>query len=107
FGLDWIYRRDYARAGCRMISNDDESGLRSASQSVLFCILLLILAAVPSYIGLTSMVYLPVALALSGGFVAVALRFHRERTPATARALFLGSIIYLPLLLGALVLTRE
>jgi protoheme IX farnesyltransferase len=107
FALAWLYRTDYARAGFRMISNDDESGLRSASQSVLFCILLLILAAAPSYIGLASVAYLPVALLLSGGFVALAMRFHHERTPATARALFLGSIIYLPLLLGALVLTRE
>jgi protoheme IX farnesyltransferase len=90
-----------------MMSQHDESGLRSASQSVLFCMLLLIITAVPAYIGLTSLVYIPIALALSGAFVAMAMRFHAERTAQRARALFLTSILYLPLLLGALVLTRR
>lgn len=107
FALAWMYRDDYARAGFRMISSDDETGLRSASQSVLFCILLLIIAGLPAYIGLTTMIYLPIALALSGWFVVMAMRFHRERNPQNARALFLTSIVYLPLLLGALVLTKS
>jgi protoheme IX farnesyltransferase len=102
-----MYRADYARAGFRMMSGDDETGLRSSSQSVLFCILLLIVAAIPSYLGLTNIIYLPIALALSGWFVAMAMRFHKDRTPRNARALFLCSITYLPLLLAALVLTKQ
>jgi hypothetical protein len=34
------------------------------------------------------------------------MRFLRLRTPGAARSLFFTSIIYLPLLLGALVLTK-
>jgi len=107
FALAWMYRADYARAGFRMMSGDDETGLRSSSQSVLFCILLLIIAGLPTYLGLTTVVYLPIALALSGWFVVMAMRFHRERSPQNARALFLTSITYLPLLLAALVLTKR
>jgi protoheme IX farnesyltransferase len=107
FSLAWMYRADYARAGFRMMSNDDETGVRSASQSVLFCMLLLVVAAVPGYIGLTKVVYVPIALALSGWFMAMAMKFHRNRTPRDARALFLTSIIYLPLLLGALALAKR
>lgn len=107
FALAWMYRADYARAGFRMMSNDDDTGLRSSSQSVLFCMLLLIFAGLPGYIGLTKVIYLPIALALSGGFTAMAMRFHRKRTPRDARALFLSSIIFLPLLLAALVLTKQ
>jgi heme o synthase len=106
FALAWMYRIDYARAGFRMMSRDDETGLRSSSQSVLFCISLLIIAGLPSYVGLTNKFYLPIALALSAWFVVMALRFHRERSAQNARALFLTSITYLPLLLGALVLTK-
>ncbi len=106
FALAWMYRVDYARAGFRMMSADDETGLRSSSQSVLFCILLLIIAGLPAYVGLTNAFYLPVALALSGWFVAMAMKFHRERSPQNARTLFLTSITYLPLLLAALVLTK-
>ena len=106
FALAWMYREDYARGGFRMMSGDDENGLRSSSQSVLFCILLLILAGLPSFVGLTNLLYLPIALVLSSWFVAMAMRFHRERSRQNARALFLTSIAYLPLLLGALVLTK-
>jgi protoheme IX farnesyltransferase len=53
------------------------------------------------------MLYVPVELALGGLFVAVAMRFLRLRTRASARLLFIGSIVYLPLLLGALVLTKS
>jgi protoheme IX farnesyltransferase len=106
FALAWMYREDYARAGFRMMSSDDETGARSSSQSVLFCMLLLIVGAVPAYLGLTNAIYVPIAFALGGLFIAVAMQFHRERTARAARALFIASIVYLPLLLGALVLTK-
>ncbi|MGI8436062.1 MAG: heme o synthase [Chthoniobacterales bacterium] len=106
FAIAWLYRVDYARAGFRMVSNDDDSGARSSSQSVLFCILLLMISGLPTNLGLTTSVYLAFALALGGFYTAMALRFHNRRTARDARNLFLSSIIYLPLLLAALVLTK-
>ena len=106
FAIAWMYRDDYSRAGFRMISSDDRSGERSASQSVFFCILLLIIAGIPAFLEIASWVYLPIELVLGGWFIAMAMRFLRLRTRAAARALFLTSIVYLPLLLGALVLTK-
>jgi heme O synthase-like polyprenyltransferase len=44
---------------------------------------------------------------LGGLFIAVAMRFLRVRTREAARLLFITSIVYLPLLLGALVLTKS
>jgi protoheme IX farnesyltransferase len=107
FAIAWMYRDDYERAGFRMLSTEDETGTRSASQSVLFCMLLLIVSGVPAYLGLTSAIYLPVSLGLGGWFIAVAMRFHRRKTRRDARSLFLTSIIYLGLLLLALVLTKS
>jgi heme o synthase len=106
FAIAWMYRDDYARAGFRMISSDDRSGERSASQSVFFSILLLVVAGLPACLEVTTPVYLPIELALGGLFIAVAMRFLRTRTPVDARRLFLVSIIYLPLLLTALVFTK-
>ena len=106
FAIAWMCREDYLRAGFRMISSDDSSGERSASQSVFFCILLLVLAGLPAFVGIASYVYQPIELVLGGLFVAVAMRFLRLRTPSAARLLFFASIAYLPLLLAALVLTK-
>jgi protoheme IX farnesyltransferase len=107
FAIAWMYREDYSRAGFRMISSDDRSGERSASQSVFFGIMLLIIAGLPAFLGIVTFVYLAIELLLGGLFVAVAMRFLRTRTPSAARLLFLASIIYLPLLLAALVLTKS
>ena len=107
FAIAWMYREDYSRAGFRMISRDDRSGERSASQSVFFCILLLVIAGLPAFLGITTLVYLAAELVLGGLFVAVAMRFLRMRTAGAARSLFIASIAYLPLLLATLVLTKS
>ena len=106
FAIAWMCRDDYSRAGFRMISADDLSGERSASQSVFFCILLLVLAGLPAFLGIASYAYLAIELLLGALFVAVAMRFLRLRTHSAARLLFIVSIAYLPLLLAALVLTK-
>ena len=106
FAIAWLYRNDYANAGFQMISNDDRTGERSASQSVLFCILLMTFSALPGFVGIASVFYVPIALVLSAAFTIVAMRFLRLRTPAAARTLFFASILYLQILLGALVMTK-
>src|SRR5438874_5863012 len=107
FAIAWMYRDDYSRAGFRMISSEDRSGERSASQSVFFCILLLVIAGLPAFLGIVNFAYLAVELLLGSFFVAVAMHFLRMRSASAARLLFLVSIIYLPLLLGALILTKS
>jgi len=106
FAIAWMCREDYSRAGFRMISTDDSTGERSASQSVFFCILLLILAGLPAFLGIANYLYLAIEVVLGGFFIGVAMRFLRLRTPSAARRLFIASIAYLPLLLAALVLTK-
>ena len=107
FAIAWMYREDYARAGFEMISKGDETGARSASQSVLFCMLLLLVSGIPAFLGVVNSIYLAVELILNGLFIIVAMRFLRTQLAADARKLFLTSIAYLPLLLLALVLTKS
>jgi protoheme IX farnesyltransferase len=106
FAIAWMYREDYARAGFQMISSEDRTGERSASQSVFFCMILFIVAGLPAFLGIATVFYLLAELILGAVFLAAAMRFLKTRTRSDARRLFLTSIIYLPLLLGALVLSK-
>jgi protoheme IX farnesyltransferase len=106
FAIAWMYRDDYARAGFQMISSDDATGARSASQSVFFCMILFVVAGLPAFIRMATVFYLLAELVLGGIFIAVAMRFLKTRSRGDARRLFITSIIYLPLLLGALVLSK-
>jgi protoheme IX farnesyltransferase len=106
FAIAWMYREDYERAGFQMVSRGDETGTRSASQSVLFCIVLLLVSGIPAFLRVVNSWYLLTELVLNGLFIFAAMRFLRTQAAADARRLFLASIIYLPLLLLALVLTK-
>jgi protoheme IX farnesyltransferase len=66
-----------------------------------------VIAGLPAFLGIVNSVYLGVELLLGGMFTAVAMRFLRMRNASAARLLFVASIVYLPLLLGALVLTKS
>src|SRR5205823_9082833 len=89
FAIAWMYRDDYARAGFQMISSEDRTGERSASQSVFFCMLLFIVAGLPAFLGIATFFYLLAELVLGGAFIAVGRRFLKTRATSDARRLFI------------------
>jgi heme o synthase len=103
----WTYRRDYSAVHFPMLPVRDESGKRVAWWSLLNCVALVILTLLPVPLGLTSKAYGLAAAALGAWFIWRAIAFLNpgQRDPM-ARQLFLTSIAYLPLLLGALVADR-
>lgn len=107
YAIAWMYREDYARAGFRMLPVVDPSGARTAFETVLFTVALIVVAALPSVVGLTGVVYLVGSLALGLLFFAVGVQMARRRTRPSARQLLLASVLYLPLLLGLLVLDKN
>jgi protoheme IX farnesyltransferase len=106
--IAWLYRDDYARAGFHMLPSVDPSGRLTCGMVVLYTLALLPASAAVAMVGLSGWVYLCGAAVLGAGFLALAIRFYRERSDTAARIVFLGSITYLPLLLGLMVadLTR-
>lgn len=106
FAIAWMCREDYARAGFQMLSSGDEHGLRSGGQAVLFAMILLLIAGIPAFIGLCGAAYLAMEIILSSLFTAAAMRFHSHADMHSARLLFLSSIVYLPLLLIAMMVTK-
>jgi protoheme IX farnesyltransferase len=105
--IAWLYRTDYAQAGFRMLSEGDDSGVMTGRQAVVYSLALLAVSLLPTVFFGYSAVYFYGALLLGAAFVVLAGRFAVSggSIPA-ARALFLGSIAYLPLLLGLMVVFR-
>ena len=105
--IAWMYREDYAKAGFAMLSNYDPEGFVSARQALLYSACLLLISLTPALFFYVHVWYFFSALALGVAFCALALRFLMRRNRTSARALFLASIAYLPLLLGLLVAARR
>lgn len=105
--IAWMYREDYANAGCVMISGDDPEGEVTSRQALLYSLCLLIVTLLPGLIGFNSPLYFFVALVLGTAFCGFAMNFMLHRDNSAARRLFFCSILYLPLLLGVLVATTR
>ena len=74
--------------------------------SVSFAAALIPVSLGPALTGLAGPVYFVVALVLGIAFLALALRFSRDLHRRTARQLFLGSLVYLPLIWLFMIATR-
>jgi heme o synthase len=101
--LGWIYREDYARAGIRLLSSDDDGGRATFRQAALNAVALLPVSLAPAALGMAGRAYAVAALVLSAALVALALRAFRAPSTRGARRLFLATLAYLPALLGVLV----
>jgi protoheme IX farnesyltransferase len=96
--IAWMCRDDYARANLPMLPVVDRDGRMTARQAVLWAATLIPISELPFLLNFTGAVYAVSALVLGLGLLALAFRFLMQRTDDNARALFYGSITYLPLL---------
>ena len=104
--LSWMYRADYARAGLRMLSNEDETGAMTFRQAALNAAALVPISLAPAALGIAGNVYFLVAVLLSGMLLVLSIAAARAPSPKSARRLFLSTLVYLPVLLGVLVANR-
>lgn len=105
--IAWMYRDDYAKAGFKMLPVLDPQGHRTGRQAVIHAWGLLALSLLPFLLKLTGPVYLAGALVLGAAFLGCAIQFSRQLTLSRARQLFFASIVYLPFLLGLMVLDKS
>jgi heme o synthase len=96
--IAWMYRDDYARAALPMLPVVDREGQLTGLQTMLWAATLIPVSEMPFLNGLTTGVYAIGALVLGVAQLTLAVAFARRRTETNARALFFGSITYLPLL---------
>ena len=96
--IAWMHREDYARAGLPMLPVVDPKGTLTSRQAVLWAATLIPVSELPFLMGIAGASYAVAALLLGIAQFALAFRFMMQRTDASARTLFYGSITYLPLL---------
>ena len=104
--IAWLYRDEYAAAGIPLLPVLEPDGRRTGRQALLYAAALWPVSLMPTLLGLAGGAYIAVATLLGGGLIVLSARFARDRSTIAARRLFLFSIIYLPLLWGALVADR-
>ncbi len=101
-----MYKDEYARAGIKMLPAVEASGRITARQIVIFTLLLLPISLGPFFAGLSGWPYLAVAAVLGAWFLKSSIDAARTKELAESKRLMLVSVIYLPVLFLAMVLTK-
>ena len=106
YAIGYMYRQDYARAGFPMLPVVDEDGTRTARQIVVYTVALLAVSVLTTIFGLTGAVYFVGAMTLGLVFLGLGVALAVSPTGMQARRLFLGSVVYLPVLLVLMVVDK-
>ena len=105
--LAWILRDQYASAGFRMLPISPGGEHATVEATVLSALLIVPVSLMATLLGMTGVVYSIVALCTGTWWVWLAFKFFRTRDRASARMVFLFSLLYLPVVLIAMVLDRQ
>ncbi len=106
FAISRTYRDDYKRGGFPLLGVHDPDGSVTGRLSVAYSLLLIPLAVLPAILGLAGGGYFYGSLALSIGFSAVTVWSLRTLGAGHERWVFLGSLVYLTVLMAILVVDR-
>jgi protoheme IX farnesyltransferase len=118
--IGWMYRDDYAAAGIRLtptLTDSRYAAMSTVVQALFYAVLMIPVALWPYFLGVDGPIYAVAATLLSAVYLWYTIRFARiTRLPsdapasaqrAPARDLLRASVIYLPLLLGAMMLNAR
>jgi protoheme IX farnesyltransferase len=95
--IAWMYKDEYAAAGMPMLPVIDIDGRATCRQMMFGCFALLPLGLLPVALQMAGMVYFAGSLLAGVMFLLSGICFVRHRTRRNARAMFLTSLVYLPL----------
>jgi protoheme IX farnesyltransferase len=115
--IGWMYREDYAHGGIRLTANlpkIQDAARGTVMQAIFYAVLMIPVSLWPATLHTTGHLYAAAATVLGLGYLWYTLRFARIlRSPESdaarlyARDLLRVSVIYLPLLLGAMMLDAK
>jgi len=102
FAIAWIFTDDYARAGFSMHT----SGERTGRQIIFYCCALIPVSVLPTFFGLTGMMYLVGAILLGFIYLGYGFAVALFRSNTHAHRLLRFSVLYLPALLVLMMIDK-
>ncbi|KAF9925073.1 Protoheme IX farnesyltransferase, mitochondrial [Linnemannia zychae] len=103
--LAWNLRADYSKAGYRMMSVTDPK--LNARVSLRYTLALVPLVTLAPYLDMTSWWFALDGNIVNAAMVVGAANFWRKRDDKSAKQLFFGSLIYLPVILALMMLHKK
>ncbi|MEM8485468.1 MAG: heme o synthase [Bacteroidota bacterium] len=104
--LAWMYRKDYGRAGFKMLPVVEPLGRSTANQMLVSAVFLLIASILPTFMGLTGVIYFAGVLLVSLWLLGTCVVFYRTMTNVAARRVLKASIVHIPVLVLLLIIDR-
>jgi len=101
-----LYEEDYARAGFKLLPVVDREGKSTERQILVHSAALLVVGLVPSLLGVAGLAYFAVALTLGAGLLAFSVDAALRPSKDAVRRLLFATLVYLPVLLGAMALDK-
>ncbi len=115
--IGWMYRDDYRHGGIRLTATQQpigEAARNTVTQALFYAVLMIPVSLWPVWLHLTGAWYGIAAALLGLGYLGYTVRFARilrdpgaAETRGMARDLLKASVVYLPLLLGAMMLDAK
>jgi protoheme IX farnesyltransferase len=102
--INWLCRDEYESVGYKMWSNGDLTGRKSGVLSALFALVLAAWSLLPAVLGFANLLWTLPGPLLALVMMALAVKFARDGERASARRLFLYTLLYLPVALLVLTL---
>ncbi len=104
--IAWMYREDYARAGLKMLPVVDADGAATSRQMLLYTLALIPISLLPTFALGASPMYAFGAMGIGVFFLRSVVGFVAAPAQARARKVLHASLVYLPGVMGLLLLER-
>ncbi len=116
FSLAWMYRKDYARAGFKILTVADDDGNRTSRQILWYTMMLIPVSLTPTFLGMTGITSIIGSIVLGTGFLSIAILLSKysghtdqedlAKVNSYSRRMFFASLVYLPALMILMVLDK-